>query len=142
MKFNEGTPVTIGDSGKHTSTADIEIITGRDGSRCSEFIFVKPDTGNLGSDTIKGFEDGTDELTLTGYSLADYSVTTDASGNSMVTLSDSGSITLEAASSSSNLDFKQISASSSVELYLSGTKVRHVICEFVWSCYCEGCVGL
>ena len=50
-------------------------------------------------------------------------MTTDASGNSLVTLSDSGSITLETASSSSNLDFKQISASSSVELYLSGTKV-------------------
>ena len=122
LKFNEGTQVAIGDSGKHSSTSDIEIITGR-ASAADEFIFVKPDTGNLASDIIKGFEVGTDKLTLTGYSLADYSVTTDASGNSLVTLSDSGSITLEAASSSSNLDFKQISASSSVELYLSGTKV-------------------
>ena len=123
LLFKAGTPVTIGGSGNHTSTAEIEIITGRDGSP-DEFIFIKPDSGNLGSDTIIGFEDGTDELTLTGYSLADYSVTTDASGNSMVTLSDSGSITLEAASSSSDLDFKQISDSSSVELYLSGTKVE------------------
>jgi hypothetical protein len=122
LKFNEGTQVAIGDSGKHSSTSDIEIITGR-ASAADEFIFVKPDTGNLASDIIKGFEVGTDKLTLTGYSLADYSVTTDASGNSLVTFSDSGSITLEAASSSSNLDFKQISASSSVELYLSGTKV-------------------
>ena len=123
LKFNEGTQVAIGDSGKHSSTSDIEIITGR-ASAADEFIFVKPDTGNLASDIIKGFEVGTDKLTLTGYSLADYSVTTDASGNSLVTLSDSGSITLEAASSSSNLDFKQISDSSSVELYLSGTKVE------------------
>ena len=122
LKFNEGTQVTIGATGKHTSTSDIEIITGRN-SAADEFIFAKPASGNLASDVIKGFEVGTDKLTLTGYSLADYSVTTDASGNSLVTLGDSGSITLEAASSSSNLDFKQISASSSVELYLSGTKV-------------------
>ena len=124
LKFNEGTQVAIGDSGKHTSTSDIEIITGR-ASAADEFIFVKPDTGTLASDIIKGFEVGTDDLTLTGYDLADYSVTTDASGNSLVTLSgDTGTITLEAETSSSNLDFKQISASGSVELYLSGNKVE------------------
>ena len=124
LKFNEGTQVAIGDSGKHTSTSDIEIITGR-ASAADEFIFVKPDTGTLASDIIKGFEVGTDDLTLTGYDLADYTVTTDASGNSLVTLSgDTGTITLEAETSSSNLDFKQISASGSVELYLSGNKVE------------------
>ena len=124
LKFNEGTQVIIGDSGKHTSTSDIEIITGR-ASAADEFIFVKPDTGDLGVDVIKGFEVGTDDLTLTGYDLADYTVTTDASGNSLVTLSgDTGTITLEAETSSSNLDFKQISASGSVELYLSGNKVE------------------
>ena len=71
----------------------IEIITGR-ASTSDEFIFAKPGSGDLGSDVIKGFEEGTDDLTLTGYSLADYSVTTDASGNSLVTLGDGGTITL------------------------------------------------
>ena len=69
LNFIDGTPVAIDETGKYASTEDVEIITGRT-SQADEFIFAKPATGNLGTDTIKGFEAETDTLTLTGYSLS------------------------------------------------------------------------
>jgi len=122
LNFIDGTPVTIDETGKYASTADVEIITGR-ASQADEFIFAKPTTGNLGTDTIKGFEAENDTLTLTGYSLSDYTVKTDTLGNTLVTLVDEGTITLEAASAGSTLSYKQLSSAASVELYLSGEKV-------------------
>jgi hypothetical protein len=81
---------------------------------------VKPSTGNLATDTIKGFEVNVDTLTLTNYSRSDYSVTVDASGNSLVSFVDEGTVTIEAENTASNLEFAQINSTESISLMLNG----------------------
>ena len=126
LKFNEGTPVAIGADGNsfYKSTSEIEIITGRE-SVVDEFIFEKPDSGDLGTDQINNFEQGTDKLTLTNYTLSDYTVQTNSNGGSLVTLSDGGTITLQPDSSSSSLTFNQLETST-VDFYASDVKVESV----------------
>ena len=107
LTFIDGKPVQIDETGAYTSTSDVEIITGRS-QEADEFIFAKPSTGNLGTDTIKGFEVNIDTLTLTNYTLSDYSVTVDASGNSLVSFVDEGTVTIEAENTASTLGFSRL----------------------------------
>ena len=128
LNFIAGTPIDMASTdtpGKYTSTSAVEIITGRS-SLADEFIFEKPTSGGLGDDSIKGFEAGVDTLNLKGYALADYTVQTDALGNSVVTMAgEDTTITLEAASSAASLSYKQLSAGSVVH-YLNGTEAETV----------------
>lgn len=119
LTFIDGKPVQIDETGAYTSTSDVEIITGRS-QEADEFIFAKPSTGNLGTDTIKGFEVNVDTLTLTNYTLSDYSVTVDASGNSLVSFVDEGTVTIEAENTASTLGFAQINSSEGISLMLDG----------------------
>ena len=119
LTFIDGKPVQIDETGAYTSTSDVEIITGRS-QEADEFIFAKPSTGNLGTDTIKGFEVNVDTLTLTNYTLSDYSVTVDASGNSLVSFVDEGTVTIEAENTASTLGFSQINSSEGISLMLDG----------------------
>jgi len=132
LNFIAGTPIDMASTdtpGKYTSTSAVEIITGRS-SLADEFIFEKPTSGGLGDDSIKGFEAGVDTLNLKGYALADYTVQTDALGNSVVTMAgEDTTITLEAASSAASLSYKQLSAGSSngsVVHYLNGAEAGTV----------------
>jgi len=123
-------------SDKFTSTSENEIYSGLAGA--DEFIFTKPrpddlgyeDFTGFGDDTIIDFQAGVDTLNLKGYALADYTVQTDALGNSLVSMTgEDTTITLEAASSAASLSYKQLSASSSsgsVVHYLDGAEVGTV----------------
>jgi len=112
-------------AGQFTSTADVEIITGRS-ELPDEFIFAKPQSGGLGDDTVIDFEAGVDTLSLTGYADGDYRTTTDELGNTVVSMtSEETSIKLEASETATTLSYKQISSGDVVH-YLENTAVGTV----------------
>ena len=125
LDFIAGTPVNMAETdtpGQYSSTADVEIITGRS-ELPDEFIFEKPSSGGLGDDTIINFEAGVDTLSLAGYSSGDYTIRTDTLGNSLVTMTgEDTTITLEAANSAAILSYKQL-LNGSVVHYMGGDEV-------------------